>query len=88
MYPRDLREAGISGSVVLSFVIDTTGRADPDSIEVVSSTNIGFINPAIGTVRSCRFVPAVKDGHPVRVRVTQPINFSVDLVYPRAPAPG
>ncbi len=36
------RAAGLEGAVVVGFVVDTVGRADPESITVVASTNEGF----------------------------------------------
>jgi TonB family protein len=77
-YPQDLRESGLSGRVLISFVIDTTGHAERNSIEVVSSTHPGFINPAIQAVLSCTYRPGVVAGVKVPVRVTQPVNFSVE----------
>ena len=41
-YPEMLRAAGLEGMVVVGFVVDTTGRADPESITVVASPNEGF----------------------------------------------
>ena len=74
-YPPGLAAARVSGRVVVEFVINTNGRADSASLRVVSSTHSDFVAPAVHTIRSCRFVPAVLHGMAVRVRVQQPINF-------------
>ena len=38
-YPETLRTAGITGTVRVRFVVDTTGRAEPSSIRVLESTH-------------------------------------------------
>ena len=45
-YPRELQAADIQGSVLLRFVVDTMGRVEPSSVEVLSSTREGFERPA------------------------------------------
>jgi TonB family protein len=74
-YPTILQESGIDGSVTLTFVIDTEGRVEPDGIQVLSSTQAGFVPAAEQAVLTSRFHPARKHGVPVRVRVRQLISF-------------
>ena len=74
-YPPVLREAGITGSVTLAFVIDTEGRVEERGVEVVSATHPGFVAAATETIRASRFHPARSHGAPVRVRVRQTIVF-------------
>lgn len=61
--------------LILSFVIDTTGRIERNTIEADSATSNEFIEPAIQNVLSCRYLPGRVNGHPVRSRVRQPVNF-------------
>ena len=42
VYPDSLRQAGISGRVVVRVIIDTLGRAERESTRVVSSTTTGL----------------------------------------------
>jgi protein TonB len=74
-YPEMLRQAGIEGQVVVECVIDTSGRAEPGSIRVVSSTHALFERPARQAVEASVFRPARLDGRTVRVRVQLPLNF-------------
>jgi TonB family protein len=75
IYPASLREAGVSGRVMLTLIVDTTGHAEAASIRVLDATNNLFIEPAIASSQSCRFTPALRNGLPVRVRVSLPISF-------------
>lgn len=74
-YPQVLREAGITGSVTLAFIIDAEGRVEEQGIEVISATHPGFVAAATETVRASRFRPARSHGAPVRVRVRQTVSF-------------
>jgi len=74
-YPAALREAGISGFVVIEFVINTTGRVDPSSIRIVRSSNAAFEGPARDAIRKSLFRPGRVRGMAVRVLVQQQIDF-------------
>ena len=74
-YPAALREAGISGFVVIEFVIETTGRVDPSSINIVRSSNAAFEGAAIDVIRKSLFRAGRVRGMAVRVLVQQQIDF-------------
>ena len=76
-FPEMLRQAGIDGRVLFEFVIDTLGRAERNSIRTVSTSHPLFEAPARQAVLSCRFRPGKIQGRAVRVRVQQPVNFSI-----------
>lgn len=76
-YPRMLLEARIEGSVVLEAVIDTTGRAESESIKTISSTNRAFEAPAKDALRKAIFRPGRVRGQPVRVLVHLPLRFVI-----------
>lgn len=77
VYPEMLRQAGIDGRVLLEFVIDTLGRAERSSIRTISTSHALFEGPAKASVQTCRFRPGKIQGRSVRVRVQQPINFTI-----------
>ena len=77
VYPAMLQQAGIEGRVMFEFVIDTLGRAERSSFRTISTTHQLFEAPARAAVLSCRFRPGRIQGRAVRVRVQQPINFSI-----------
>jgi protein TonB len=72
-YPPELRRAGISGTVILMFVVRSDGTTS--NITVQKSDNPAFEEPAIRAVRKWRFEPGEKDGKAVNTRVRLPIPF-------------
>ncbi len=83
-YPPLLRDAGISGEVVLRFRILTDGTVDSATVRVMQSTHEGFAEPAATVARQARFRPARLGGVPVRVWVEIPLTFSVQMAEPPA----
>jgi TonB family protein len=77
-YPSKLRRNGVTGMVVLRFVIQPDGTVDPRSIGVEAPAHPGFVTAASSVARGMRFRPAMKDGHPVRTWVTLPIVFQLE----------
>jgi protein TonB len=76
-YPELLRQAGIQGRVMVQAIIDTTGRAEPPSLKVVSSPNPGFDQNAKSYVLKALFRPARVHGRAVRVLINIPIDFKI-----------
>ncbi|NOT06874.1 MAG: TonB family protein [Gemmatimonadales bacterium] len=77
-YPPVLKQAGISGRVVVEFIIDTTGHLERASVRVVESTNRGFEAAALETLQKSLFRPARVKGRPVRQRTMQTIVFRIE----------
>jgi protein TonB len=75
-YPEILKQAGITGRVLLGAIVDTTGRVEPNSIKIIKSPNPGFDVPARSWVLQALFRPARVHGQAVRVHVTLPIDYS------------
>ena len=76
-YPDMLRAAGVQGEVVVTFVVDTTGRAEPSSLVILNSTNDLFGAAVRTALPAMRFLPAKADGHKVRQQVQQPFVFAI-----------
>jgi TonB family protein len=76
-YPDLLRQAGVSGRVLVQAIIDKNGRAEPASVKIIQSPNTGFNQVAEDYVLGAMFRPARVHGRPVRVLVNLPIDFSV-----------
>jgi protein TonB len=76
-YPSLLRQAGISGRVVLQAVLDTNGHAEPASIKVVSTSHVGFERPGRQWMLKSLFRPARARGRAVRVLVNMPLDFTI-----------
>ncbi len=78
VYPQVMRSVGIEGVVRLRYVVGTSGKAEPSSIQVLSSTNKAFEAPAIDAIRKSTFKPAKMRGQAVRQLVEQVIRFSLN----------
>ena len=76
-YPEALRQAGITGYVTVEFIVDTAGVVDAESIRVLDATRNEFVAPAVEAVRNSRYRPARVRGIPVRVLVSQRIDFNL-----------
>jgi len=74
-YPSVLERAGITGSVLLDFVVDTLGRVERSSVRVVSSSHAGFEAAAVEAVLLTRYRAARARGGAVRQLVRQQLNF-------------
>ncbi len=74
-YPRMMQQAGIEGTVLLEFVVDQTGHADPSSVRALDSTHKAFEAPAREMIQKCLFRPGRVRGQAVKVLVRMPINF-------------
>jgi TonB family protein len=75
-YPFAMRRAGVSGRVVVAFVVDTRGRVHAPY--VVESTHPGFRDSAIVAVEQWRFRPGTKEGRPINARMQVPIIFQIE----------
>lgn len=76
-YPELLRSAGISGSVTIRFVVDTTGRAELSSVRVIESSHQLFTDAVLASLRQARFTPGELSGHRVRTLVERSFRFDI-----------
>ena len=75
-YPPSLHVRRLAGQVVARFVVDSVGRVDPASFELVRSTNPGFTREVRAALRSLRYLPAERGGRPVAQTVEQTFDFA------------
>lgn len=73
--PPAAQAAGLTGKVVLQFIVDVNGHVEPESIKVMSSTNKIFEPAAKEAALKWVFKPAKYHGNPVRQLVQAPILF-------------
>lgn len=81
-YPPLLRDAGVTGTADVTFLVDVHGRVDPASVEVVSATHELFGQAAREVVEKMRFRPGTENGLQVDVRMGMPIVFSLPTISP------
>jgi protein TonB len=76
-YPDILRQAGVEGEALVSFVVDTTGRADVASFKVIRATHELFATAVKNALPRMRFIPAEVGDRKVRQLVQQPFSFAI-----------
>lgn len=75
-YPQMAKEAGISGKVYLTFVVDTNGAIS--NIEVLKGIGGGCDEEAVRVLRNMpRWNPGKNNGRPVRVHFNLPVSFTL-----------
>jgi TonB family protein len=77
-YPPLLRDAGITGQTVMSFVVDEEGTVDRRSIVVVSATHEGFAQASASVVWRMQFRPAWVLNRITAVRMQIPISWTLE----------
>ena len=85
VYPRTAKLAGLSGSALVQFVVDTSGRAKHETIICLRATYKDFADAATAVVKTMEFVPATLEGHKVEQLVQYPIDFKLNAVLPVKP---
>lgn len=77
VYPPSLRSADVEGSVVARFVVDTSGRAEPQSITFPEATHPLFAEAVRQSLLRSRYLPARIGSRPVRQLVEQRFAFTL-----------
>ena len=85
VYPRAPKLANQSGSALVQFVVDTTGKAKPETIVCMQATYKDFALAAIDAVKMMEFTPATLEGHKIEQFVQYPIDFKLNAVLPVKP---
>jgi RNA polymerase sigma factor (sigma-70 family) len=73
LYPKKLQDLGIEGSVVVEFVVDSTGVVQ--NAVAVESSNPGFEAAAVAAVAGSKFQAGRKGGRAINTRLKQVIKF-------------
>lgn len=74
-YPADLKGRGVGGMVELQFVVDSKGKVDPASVEVVDATQTALGEAAKKVAAKLDFQPGKVNGNPVKTKVVLPIIY-------------
>jgi TonB family protein len=86
VYPPELSARGVQGRVDATYVVDTMGRVDTTTINVMQSDDPRFTRSVLTALAEARFRPAMRQGKTVRQLVQQ--RFSFKLAPAGAPIPG
>lgn len=75
-YPFEMRRAGISGEVLVEFIVDT--RGDVQDAHAIRSSQREFEAAAVQAVTKWKFKPGRKGGREVPTRMHVPIVFTLN----------
>lgn len=76
-YPDALRATGMTGRVMIQFVVDTSGQAEADGIRVLDATHPMFADVVRQALPRFRFSAGEANGRKVRTMVQLPFTFSL-----------
>ncbi len=76
IYPKTARESGIEGSVLIKAYVDSTGKVTKTVVQQ-GFPGTGLDEAAIEAIIKTTWEPAIREGKPVGVWLTIPINFKL-----------
>ena len=76
-YPPALKAVGVQGNASLRYIVAANGKVERGSVQVMSSTNKAFEEPAVEAILACAYKPAKIRGSSVRQLVEQTIRFKL-----------
>ena len=75
-YPREAMDKEMSGKVFVTFIVEKDGHLS--SIKVERGPGYGMDEEAARVLKIAKaWKPGMQNGHPVRVKLTLPVNFSL-----------
>ena len=77
VYPTVLKERGVEGEVVATFVVNTSGAVELPTFTVVRSTDSLFVSAVRAALPAMKFLPARADNKNVRQLVQQSFPFKL-----------
>ncbi len=75
VYPYEMRRAGVSGEVLVSFIVDSTGQVR--DVYAVRFSRREFADEAVRAVLQWKFSPGRRSGVPVNTRMQVPLVFNL-----------
>ncbi|HET7585966.1 MAG TPA: energy transducer TonB [Gemmatimonadaceae bacterium] len=76
-FPDVLRSGGMGGEVMIQVAVDTSGRADMSTFQVLKTSNELLTREVKKVLPAWRFFPAEIGGRKVRMYVRIPFNFNL-----------
>jgi TonB family protein len=83
-YPDAQRKSGVQGRVVLGLIVNAKGKAEGSSVRVLQSLEPSLDREAVRYIRRATLQPGCRDGRPVRVQTTIPVEFKLAVIIPGA----
>ena len=82
--PFSAKQRGISGKVVVSFIVTTEGKVV--DIKILESPDPELSKSVIKTVQQWRNKAGILNGRRVNTRVKQPFSFTLEEIRPESPS--
>lgn len=76
-YPDAMLKKRIEGTVIVQYVVDTTGHADTSSFQILFASHRDFAQSVKATLPQMRFRPAIMGTQRVKQLVQQPFSFKI-----------
>ena len=76
-YPVRLSNAGVEGHVTVGFVVDTAGRVEAASVQIIEASHALFGEAVRRWLELTRYEPALANGRAVRQLVRQRVGFTL-----------
>lgn len=77
VYPEELRLQSVTGAVWAHFIVDSTGRVEDSTFQVIYSSSRQFSAAVRRWAEGARYEPAAINGHPIPVLVEVPFTFTL-----------
>ncbi|MBT7866986.1 MAG: energy transducer TonB [Opitutales bacterium] len=74
VYSDRMRQSGVKGFVDIVLIVGIDGKTT--AIEVIDSSYMAFVDPAVDALKKWKFRPAGKDGMTMALKVRQKIMFN------------
>ena len=75
-YTEQARGSNSQGTCTVELIVEEDGL--PSHIRLLKSIGTGLDEEAIAAVQKWKFEPALKDGHPVQVKLTVEVHFHLN----------
>ncbi len=75
IYPFELRKTGVTGTVVVEFIVDASGRVT--EARAISSPHPDLSKAAVAAILQAEYKPGIRKGKPVATRMQVPLTFDL-----------
>jgi TonB family protein len=73
LYPKELLNAGITGSVTITFMVESNGLVD--QVHIIESSHPLFAQATLQAVTEWKYWPGISQGKPTRTLIRRTIHF-------------